>query len=112
VTGVPREVLILAALFVVGLLAGLAKQRFALLVAGLVVVAVGGALLAGVNGAAPRAQEWTQLLTVAVPLLVAFLTGWLVARGSWFRRIVVVAAAALLLAALPYSSIGAAIAGH
>jgi hypothetical protein len=109
--GVPTAAIVLLVVLVLGVVAGRAKGRFALLPVGLVVLAVAGAVVTGVTHLGPNAAEWTRLLTTTVPLLVTFLAGWLVARGSWFSRIVVIAAAALLLAALPYSTLGSALAG-
>lgn len=108
---VPTSALVLLGAFVIGVLAGRAERRFVLLLAGVAVAVVASAVLAGVTAVpAGRADEWTRLLTVAVPPLVGFLAGWVCARGSWFTRIVVVAAAAILLASFPYAVAGAAVA--
>ena len=109
-TGVPTSALVLLGVFVAGVLAGRSKRRFVLLLAGIVVAVVASAVLTGVTAPGGRADEWTRLLTTAVPPLVAYLAGWLCARGSWFLRIVVVAAAAVLLASFPYAVAGGAVA--
>ena len=44
----------------------------------------------------------------SVPPAIAFLAGWIAARGTWFGRAVVVGVAVLLLAAFPYAAAGAA----
>lgn len=106
--------LVLLAVFAVGVLAGRAKGRFLLLLAGLVVVVAAVAVVGGVTGtdlSAPPAvlgPRLADVYAVVVPPAVAFLAGWLVARGSWFARAVVVGAAVLLLAAFPYAAAGAA----
>jgi hypothetical protein len=40
--------------------------------------------------------------------VIAFVAGWLAARGSWVRRFVVIAVGALLLVAFPYVAAGQA----
>ena len=109
--------LVLLVVFVVGVLAGRAKGRVGLLLVGLVVVVAVGAVVAGVTGTDPSAPpevlgpRLAAVYAVVVPPAVAFLAGWLAARGTWFGRAVVVGAAVLLLAALPYGVLGAATAG-
>jgi hypothetical protein len=105
---------VLLVVFVVGVLAGRARGRTALLLVGLVAVVVVGVVVAGVTGtdlSAPPAVLGPRLgdvYAVVVPPAVAFLAGWLAARGSWFGRAVVVGVAVLALAALPYGALGAA----
>lgn len=109
--------LVLLVVFGVGVLAGRARGRFLLLLVGLVVVVAAGAVVGGVTGtdlSAPPEVLGPRLgdvYAVVVPPAVAFLAGWLAARGSWFGRAVVVGVAVLLLAALPYGALGAATAG-
>lgn len=96
---------------VVGVVAGRSKQRFSLLLLGLLVAAVVGFVVVAVSGqpvGGTRPAEIARLYTAAIPLAVAFLAGWLCARGSWFGRLVVIAVAALLLAAFPYAAAGQA----
>ncbi|GAA3241842.1 hypothetical protein GCM10017691_45410 [Pseudonocardia petroleophila] len=108
---------VLVAVFVVGLLAGLAKQRVALLLVGLVAVVVLGLVVAGVTGldpAGPRdavAARLTAVYAAVVPPAIAFVAGWLVTRGTWFRRALTAGVAVLVLAAFPYAAAGAATAG-
>lgn len=109
--------LVLLGVFVVGVLAGRAKGRFVLLLAGSVAVAAIAVVVAGMGGvdlAAPPPVLGPQIAgvyAVVLPPLVAFWAGWLAAKASWFARAVVVGVAVLALAALPYGALGAATAG-
>jgi hypothetical protein len=101
---------VLLAVLVIGFLSGRASKRFGLLVGGLLALVVAGGALTMLTGVrmADRPAWFGVLLPLTVPLLVAFLAGWLGARASWFARIVIVAVAVLLLAAFPYAAITAA----
>jgi hypothetical protein len=105
---------VLLVVLVVGVLAGRSRGRVALLLVGLVAVGVVGAVVAGVTGTDPSAPpevlgpQLAGVYAVVVPPAVAFLAGWLAARGTWFGRAVVVGVAVLLLAAFPYAAAGAA----
>lgn len=109
--------LVLVAVFVVGLLAGMAKGRIGLLLVGLVAVVVLGLVLGGVSGvdlSGPRdavAARLADVYAAVLPPAIAFTAGWLTARGTWFRRALVVGVGVLLLAAFPYAAAGAATAG-
>jgi hypothetical protein len=96
---------ILLAVLLVGVVAGRAKQRLTLLVAGVVAVAVAGSVLTWMTTppGTDRAGQLTALYAVSVPLAVAYVAGWLCGRGSWFKRLLVVGAAAVLLAVFPYA---------
>ena len=112
--GVPLSALVLVVVLVVGVVAGRAKGRYLLLLVGVVGTVVAGAVLAGVSiptGWSNRAAWVGGLLPIAVPLLVAFLAGWLCGRASWFFRILVLAAAALLVAFFPYAAVTPMLAG-
>ena len=102
---------VLLAVLLVGIASGRATGRWTLLTAGIVVIAAVGVVLTAV-GSAPAteapAAELAALYTITVPLALAFVAGWLAARGSWLRRFVVVAVAALLLVAFPYAAAGQA----
>ncbi len=105
--------LAVAVLFVVllaGVAAGRAKRRMSLLLAGLVAVIVLGVAATAVTGGPDpsRAAAIGRLYASVVPLAVAFLTGWLCGKASWFGRLIVIAVAALLLAAFPYTVAGRA----
>lgn len=108
---------VLLAVFVVGLVAGLAKQRVALLLVGLVAVVVLGLVVAGITGLDPGgpreavAARLADVYAAVLPPATAFVTGWLVTRGTWFRRALTVGVAVLVLAAFPYAAAGAATAG-
>jgi hypothetical protein len=107
--GVGVAAVVLLVVLVIGIGAGRSKRRWSLLLLGLVVAAgVGVVTTAVTGGPGERADEIARLYTWLVPPVVAFLAGWLCARGSWFLRIVVIAAAALLLAAFPYAAAGRA----
>ena len=107
--GGPASVVLLVVL-IVGLLVGRSKRRWFLLLAGIAAVAVVGYVVTtrttGAVGARP--EDISRLYTVALPPLVAFVAGWLCARGSWFGRIIVIAAAVFVLAAFPYPAAGRA----
>jgi len=108
---------VLLAVFVVGVVAGLAKQRVALLLVGLVAVVVLGLVVAGITGLDPGgpreavAARLADVYAAVLPPATAFVTGWLVTRGTWFRRALTVGVAVLVLAAFPYAAAGAATAG-
>ncbi len=108
--GVPVGVaaLVLLVVLVVGVAVGRSKRRFGLLLVGIIVIAVVGFVVTATTSGAvgTRAADIARLYTTAVPPLVAFVAGWICARGSWFTRIVVIAAAAVLLAAFPYATAG------
>lgn len=95
---------------VIGVLAGRAKGRFVLLLAGVAVAVVGGVVVtsttAPVSAGQPARIE--ALYTLIVPLLIAFVAGWLLARGGWVRRAVVIVLAVVALAAFPYPAAAAA----
>lgn len=105
---------VLLVVLLVGVVAGRARRRWALLLAGLVAVIVLGVVTTSLTSAPDqglgdtRAGGIARLYTTAVPLVVVFVAGWLCARGTWFRRLIVLAAAALLLAAFPYAAAGQA----
>lgn len=108
---------VLVVVFVVGVLAGVAKQRLGLLLVGLVAVVVVGLVVAGITGldlAGPRDAVAARLAAVyaaVLPPAIAFVAGWLATRGTWFRRALTVGVAVLVLAAFPYAAAGAATAG-
>ena len=108
--GVGAAALVLLVVFVIGVAVGTSRRRWGLLLAGVVAIAaIGFAITATSSGpVGVRADDIARLYTTALPPLVAFLAGWVCARGSWFTRVVVVAAAALLLAAFPYPAAGRA----
>ncbi|HYH30133.1 MAG TPA: hypothetical protein VD903_07080 [Pseudonocardia sp.] len=102
---------VLLVVLVVGVAAGRAKGRWTLLAAGIVAIAAVGVVLTAVSGGPATEDpgaELAALYTVTVPLVIAYLAGWLVVHGSWLRRFVVVAVATLLLAAFPYAAAGQA----
>lgn len=113
--GIALSVAALLAVLVVGLLAGRARNRLVLLAVGLVVFVVIGTPIVGVPDlAGPRdalAAQFAAVYSVVLPPTIAFVTGWLLVRGSWLRRAVVLAVAVLVLAAFPYAVAGAATAG-
>lgn len=108
---------VLVVVLVIGVLAGSAKQRWVLLLAGLVAVVVAALAFGGTSGLdlqGPRAvvaERLAAVYTVVLPPAIAFVAGWLVARGTWFKRVLVVGAGILLVAAFPYAAAGAATAG-
>lgn len=97
---------VLVGVLIVGVLAGRAKRRWLVLLLGIVVVIAVGVVATRINGTpgAVPAAKITLLYTTALPLLVAFVAGWLCGRGTWFKRLVVLGVAALLLAAFPYAA--------
>jgi hypothetical protein len=106
----PTAAAVLVAVLAVGVLAGRAKQRFTLLVFGLLAVA-GVAIALNALQRAPgsdRAAQFTALYLLGLPLLAAFLAGWLCGRTGWVTRLVVVALAVALVLVFPYAQAGAA----
>ena len=104
-------VAVLLAVLGIGVAAGRAKGRWTLLVAGIAAIVAVGIVLTAVAGGPDTEDpgvELAALYTVTVPLALAFLAGWLAARGSWLRRSLVVGAAALLFAVFPYAAAGQA----
>lgn len=107
---------VLLVVLLIGVAAGRAKGRWTLLAAGLVVLAAAGVVLtavadrpAGGGGAAQdEAAELTALFTITLPLVIAYVAGWLLVRGGWLRRLLVIAVGALLLVAFPYAAAGQA----
>jgi hypothetical protein len=102
---------VLIAVLLIGIAAGRAKGRWTLLAAGIVVIVALGVVLTaagGVPGSDDPAVELTALYTITLPLVVAYLGGWLAAHGSWVRRFLVIAVAVLVLAAFPYAAAGQA----
>jgi hypothetical protein len=106
VTGV-----VLLAVLVVGIAAGRAKGRWTALVTGIVVIVAVGVVLTAVGGGpasdAPGA-ELAALYTITLPLVVAYVAGWLVVHGGWLRRFLVIAVGAVLLVVFPYAAAGQA----
>jgi peptidoglycan/LPS O-acetylase OafA/YrhL len=105
---------VLLAVLVIGIAAGRAKSRWTLLAAGIVVIAAAGVVLTAVGGGPPTddpAAELTALYTITLPLVIAYVAGWLLTRGGWLRRFLVIAVGALLLVAFPYAAAGQATAG-
>jgi hypothetical protein len=105
---------VLLVVLVIGLLAGRAKQRWVLLLAGLVAVVVAALVVGGTGGVDLQgsrevvAGRLAAVYAVVVPPAIAYVAGWLAARGTWFKRVLVVGAGILLLAAFPYAAAGAA----
>jgi hypothetical protein len=102
---------VLLGVLVVGVIAGRAKGRWTLLAAGIAAIFTVGIVLTAVSGGPDSedpAVELAALYTVTVPLVLAYVAGWLAAYGSWWRRVLVVGVAALLLAAFPYAAAGQA----
>jgi hypothetical protein len=101
---------VLLGVLVVGVLAGRAKRRLTLLVFGLLaMVGVVIALDAVVRPpGGDRAAELTSLYLLGLPLVAAYLAGWLCARGGWVKRLLVVALAVALVLAFPYAQAGRA----
>jgi hypothetical protein len=102
---------VLIVVLVVGVAAGRAKGRWTLLAAGIVGILAVGVVLTAIGGGPDTddpAAELAALYTVTVPLVLAYVAGWLASRGSWVRRFLVVAVAVLLLAAFPYAAAGKA----
>jgi hypothetical protein len=105
--------IVLLVVLVIGFFTGRAKNRFGLLLGGLIALVVAGVALTALAGVrmADRAAWLGTLLPLTVPLLVAFLAGWLGARAGWFARLVILVVAVLVLAAFPYTAVTAATAG-
>jgi hypothetical protein len=102
---------VLLAVLIIGIVVGRAKGRWMLLATGIVVIAAVGVVLTAVGGGPPTddpAAELTALYTITLPLVIAYVAGWLVARGGWLRRFLVIAVGALLLVAFPYAAAGQA----
>ena len=101
---------VLLVVLVIGFFTGRAKNRFGLLLGGLIALVVAGVALTALAGVrmADRAAWLGALLPLTVPLLVAFLAGWLAARVGWFARIAILLVAVLVLAAFPYAAVTAA----
>jgi hypothetical protein len=102
---------VLLAVLLIGVVAGRAKSRWTGLAAGIVVIVAAGVVLTAVRGGTPAddpGTELTALYTVALPLVIAYVAGWLLVRGGWLRRFLVVAVGALLLVAFPYAAAGQA----
>jgi len=104
---------VLLVVLVIGFFAGRAKNRFGLLLGGLIALVVAGAALTALAGVrmADRAAWLGTLLPLTVPLVVAFLAGWLGARAGWFARLAILLVAVIVLAAFPYAAVTAATAG-
>lgn len=102
---------VLLVALLIGVAAGRAKGRWTILVAGLMVIAAVGVVLTAAGdtpaGEDPAA-ELTTLYTITLPLVIAYLAGWLLVRGGWLRRFLVIAVGALLLVAFPYAAAGQA----
>ena len=102
---------VLIGVLLIGIAAGRAKGRWTLLVAGPVAILAAGIVLTAVDGGPDTedpAVELTALYIITVPLVLAYVAGWLAARGSWMRRFLIVAAAVLLFAVFPYEAAGQA----
>ena|SRR5690349_17463525 len=108
--GAPIGALVLLGALVVGVLAGRAKQRLTLLVFGLLALVAGvvalNALMRPAGG--DRVAEFTGLYLLGLPLVTAYLAGWLCARSSWFVRLLVLVAAVVLVLVFPYAQVGGA----
>lgn len=102
--------IVLLAVLLVGIAAGRAKGRWMLLVAGLVIIAAVGVVLTAAGGPPTDdpAAELTALYTITLPLVIAYVAGWLLVGGGWLRRFLVIAVGALLLVAFPYAAVGQA----
>jgi hypothetical protein len=102
---------VLLVVLLIGVAAGRAKSRWTVLVAGLVVIAAVGVVLTAVGGGPPSddsAAELTALYTITLPLVIAYVAGWLLVRGGWLRRFLVIAVGAMLLVVFPYAAAGQA----
>jgi nicotinamide riboside transporter PnuC len=102
---------VLLVVLLIGVVAGRAKGRWTVLVAGLVVIAAVGVVLTAVGDTSPGedpAADLTALYTITLPLVIAYVAGWLLVRGGWLRRFLVIAVGALLLVAFPYAAAGQA----
>ena len=106
----PTAAVVLVVALAVGVLAGRAKQRFTLLVFGVLAV-VGIAIAVNALVRPPggdRAAQFTELYLLGLPLLAAFLAGWLCGRSGWVTRLVVVALAVAVVLVFPYAQAGQA----
>jgi hypothetical protein len=102
---------VLLAVLLIGVVAGRVKGRWTALAAGIVVIVAVGVVLTAVGGGPPSDEpgaELAALYTITLPLVVAYVAGWLVVRGGWLRRVLVIAVAAVLLVAFPYAAAGQA----
>jgi len=102
---------VLLGVLLVGVAVGRAKGRWSLLAAGIVIIAAVGVVLTAVGGGPPTddpGAELTALYTITLPLVIAYVAGWLVVRGGWLRRVLVIAVGAVLLVAFPYAAAGQA----
>jgi hypothetical protein len=107
---------VLLVVLLVGVVSGRVKNRWTLLAVGLVILAAAGVVLTAVadrpaaGAAAPqdKGAELAALYTITLPLVVAYVAGWLLVRGGWLRRLLVVAVGAVLLVAFPYGAAGQA----
>jgi hypothetical protein len=102
---------VLLAVLLIGIVAGRAKSRWTVLAAGIVVIAAVGVVLTAIGGAPPTddpVAELTALYTITLPLVIAYVAGWLVVRGGWLRRFLVIAVSALLIVVFPYAAAGQA----
>lgn len=102
---------VLLVVLMIGVLTGRAKSRWTMLAAGIVVIVAVGVVLTAVGGGPVTEDpgaELTALFTITLPLLIAYVAGWLVVRGGWLRRFLVIAIGALLLVAFPYAAAGQA----
>lgn len=109
--GVGAAAAVLLAVLLLGVAVGRSKRRWFLLLAGLAAVVGLGVLLRAVTVGQVAGADATgiaDLYSVVVPPAVAFVAGWLCARGTWFGRLIVLAVAALLLASFPYAAAGEA----
>jgi hypothetical protein len=102
---------VLLGVLAVGVAAAHAKGRWTLLATGILAILVVGIVLTAVAGGPDTedpAVELAALYTITVPLVLAYVAGWLAAFGSWLRRFLVVGVATLLLAVFPYAAAGQA----
>jgi hypothetical protein len=102
---------VLLAVLIIGIVVGRAKGRWMLLATGIVVIAAVGVVLTAVGGGPPTddpAAELTALYTITLPLVIAYVAGWLLVRGGWLRRFIVIAVGAMLLVVFPYAAAGQA----
>lgn len=106
----PMAGAILLIALVAGVFAGLTqKGRYGLLLSGLVLIAAFGVVTlvsgGGLAVAGPRevlVGQLVRLYDTVIPLVVAFLAGFLAARGSWWWRGGVVLVGVLLVVMLPF----------
>jgi hypothetical protein len=105
---------VLLAVLLIGVVAGRSKSRWTALAGGIVVIAAVGVVLTATAGGTPtddRGAELAALYTITLPLVIAYVAGWLVVRGGWLRRFLVIAVGLLLIVAFPYAAAGQATAG-